>query len=131
MARLPLCNALAALVTTLFMLGVNAQTPPTYTCAANNGSTVTDPSGIKYVIGCSETTAYNTIQVMATTIGFDDCFYNCSNQILPAGTARCSGFTFSGFAAGGTGPGNCNYLTNSPNYFMYKDPQHVSAIMVR
>ncbi|RMZ20446.1 hypothetical protein D0859_15556 [Hortaea werneckii] len=118
----------------------NEYLPPTpgyYTCPGNDAQNITDPSGVRYYLGCGKNTAgsYTAVRVPG---GFNDCFAYCSPgtaQYIPppapaAGqtdqAAECVGFAFHGGGATGVGPGTCYLL----NYFpqRYSESNSVGAV---
>ncbi|EMC94417.1 hypothetical protein BAUCODRAFT_547758 [Baudoinia panamericana UAMH 10762] len=137
MARIPL--VISALFTTVILPIVavaqitTTTTTPDYACPAVNGQTVVDPSGVSYIIQCSGDTSIGNYGVASTMNGFDDCFYNCSNQLGDASAQPCYSFTFwSPFFTNGVGQGTCFYQhqPGGSTTFVRSDNYHVAAIQV-
>ncbi|KAK3652796.1 hypothetical protein LTR22_011460 [Elasticomyces elasticus] len=102
---------------------------PSWTCPAQNYTLVTDPNGVQYVIGCGADSTMGSYASYTTFIGFDDCFFRCSNGTYPtsAGAGHCSAFTFVG-PTNGVGQGTCYYKNGATESFSGSASNFVAAI---
>ncbi|KAK5674587.1 hypothetical protein LTS10_012783 [Elasticomyces elasticus] len=102
---------------------------PSWTCPAQNYTLVTDPNGVQYVIGCGTDSTMGSYASYTTFIGFDDCFFRCSNGTYPtsAGAGHCSAFTFVG-PTNGVGQGTCYYKNGATESFSGSASNFVAAI---
>ncbi|KAK5733661.1 hypothetical protein LTR17_009514 [Elasticomyces elasticus] len=88
-----------------------APDPGAYTCPAYDLQRV-DNNGTEYIIGCSSNTAGPCYATAYAPNNFYDCIPQCS-----ADGAQCKGYVYFMGALNGNGPGNCCFLSYSPQGF--------------
>lgn len=104
---------------------VSTPTVYPFSCPADNGTFITDPQGVQYMIGCGYDTEDTEYTTESAGVGFNDCFYACDESVTNSGVGYCSAWTYSG-QTNGLGAGTC-YLKNGANE-AFKGPFYAAQV---
>ncbi|OQO12417.1 hypothetical protein B0A48_03059 [Cryoendolithus antarcticus] len=98
-----------------------------FTCAANNGQTITDAAGIQYIISCGSESSSGSYASYGATTSFNDCFNNCDINYQAPGGTNCTAFTYFG-GNNGVGGGTCFVKNELGETFLPGNAQLVGVI---
>nr|OQO17139.1 hypothetical protein B0A51_16182 [Rachicladosporium sp. CCFEE 5018] len=98
-----------------------------FTCAANNGQTITDAAGVQYIISCGSESSSGSYASYGAAASFNDCFINCDINYQAPGGTNCTAFTYFG-GNNGVGGGTCFFKNELGETFLPGNAQLVGVI---